>query len=49
MVMVVHSDLMGRHHMQAVSENNQVAIHIDGKYIQAQKQRKDRSVFSNHE
>ena len=48
MVMMVNSNLVGRHNMQVFSEIDQVAIQTDGKYIQAQKQRKDRSGFSDH-
>ena len=48
MVVVVNSNLMGRHHMQVFSEIDQVAIQTDGKYIETQKQRKDRSGFSDH-
>jgi hypothetical protein len=47
-VMVVDSNLMGSHHMQVISEIDQVAIQTDGKYIETQKQRKDRSGFSDH-
>ena len=46
--MMVNRNLMGRHHMQVVSKIDQVAIQTDGKYIQTQKQRKDRSDFSDH-
>ena len=48
MVVVVNSNLMGRHHMQVFSEIDQVAIQTDSEYIQAQNQRKDRSGFSDH-
>ena len=48
MVMVVNSNLMGSHHMQVISEIDQVAVQTAGKYIQAQQQRKDRSGFSDH-
>jgi hypothetical protein len=47
-VMMVNRNLVGRHHMQVVSKIDQVAIQTDGKYIQTQKQRKDRSDFSDH-
>ena len=48
MVVVVNSNLMSRHYMQVISEIDQVAIQTDGKYIETQKQRKDRSGFSDH-
>ena len=48
MVVVVNGNLMGRQDMQVVSETDQVAMQTDGKNIQAQKQRKDRSDFSGH-
>lgn len=48
MVVVVNGNLMGRQHMQVVCEIDQVAIQTDGKNIQTQKQRKDRSGFSDH-
>jgi hypothetical protein len=48
MVMMVNRNLVGCHHMQVVSEIDQVAIQTDGKYIQTQKQGKDRSDFSDH-
>ena len=48
MVVVVNGNLVGCHHMQVISEIDQVAVKTDGKYIQAQKQRKDRSGFSDH-
>ena len=48
MVMMVNRNQVGCHHMQVVSKIYQVAIQTDGKYIQTQKQGKDRSDFSNH-
>ena len=48
MVVVVNGNLMGRQNMQVVSEIDRVAIQTDGKNIQTQKQRKDRSGFSGH-
>jgi hypothetical protein len=47
-MVVVNGNLMGRQNMQVVSEIDQVAIQTDGKNIQTQKQRKDRSGFSGH-
>ena len=48
MVMMVNRNLVGCHHMQVVSEIDQVAIQTDGKYSQTQKQGKDLSDFSDH-
>ena len=48
MVMMVNRNQVGCHHMQVVSKIYQVAIQTDGKYIQTQKQGKDRSDFSEH-
>ena len=46
--MMVNGGLMRCDHMQFIREIDQVAIQSDGKYIQTQKQRKDRSSFSDH-
>ena len=49
MVVMVNRNLVGCHHMQVVSEIDQVAIQTDGKYSQTQKQGKDLSDFSDHD
>jgi hypothetical protein len=48
MVMMVNGSLVSCHDVIAIGNIDHAAIKTNGKYIQTQKQRKDRSGFSDH-
>ena len=48
MVMMVNRSLVSCHDVKAIGNIDHAAIKTHGKYIQTQKQRKDRSDFSDH-